>query len=377
LFRCQNSIGVFNCDIAFLCGALHTLQCAVFINNFGPLTCDKHSQYRAVAFLAGLVYSIEYIFRLHLGIPDSKVLSTRIQYKHLCILFQISTCGQGAVPSGRMLVRFSADLGRLLRYLESRRESSGVEITVSHIALKAAAIALSENSKLNGHMISGEFYSSVSKDVNVSMSLDRADLPSVMMKVDHADLKPIDYIADEIKRREKDMKDGKDMAWHRTVSLVGMLPQVVSGAVLRALSVVGGRYGITIPFLGIVGFPHGVCTVITIPSKDASDGEIDVALIPSASDTAAPISITIGGVRLQPVFDQDNKLAATHVVNVAIAVDSNAGSLGDAKRFSARVQQLMNSPNLLDKADRVAAVSREDEKVKAEKAAIHAAIFQK
>ena len=276
-----------------------------------------------------------------------------------------------------MLVRFSADLGRLLRYLETRRESSGVEITVSHIALKAAAIALTENSKLNGHMICGRFYESISKDVNVSTSLDMVGADSVMMRVDHADLKPIDYIADEIKRREKDLKDGKDVAWRRTVRLLGYLPPVVSGAVLSALNIVGGRYGITIPFLGVVGFPHGACTVITLPSKDSTDGEIDVALIPSAHETAAPISITIGGVRLQPMFDQDNKLAATHVLNVAITVDSNVGSLAVAKKFCGRVQQLMNSPNLLDKADRVAAVSREDEKVKAEKAASHAAIFQK
>jgi hypothetical protein len=104
---------------------------------------------------------------------------------------------------------------------------------------------------------------------------------------------------------------------------------------------------------------------------------VDIAMIPSMTDTAIPIVITIGGVRLQPIFDQDQKLAAIHVLDVAISIDTCAGSLAEGKKFATRLQQFMNTPALLDKADRIAAVSREDEKVAAEKAATHAAILKK
>merc|ERR1712000_381124 len=123
------------------------------------------------------------------------------------------------------------------------------------------------------------------------------------------------------------------------------------------------------------GYPHGACTVVTIPSKDSSDNDVDIAMLPNMSDTATPITITIGGVKLQPMLDQERKLAASHVLNVAVAIDTNAGSLAEGK-FANRVQQLMNTPALLDKADRIAAVSREDEKAAAEREAAHAALFR-
>jgi len=319
-----------------------------------------HTNYRAIAFIAGLLYSLEYVFRLHLGIPHRKIASQSI----------------GAIPNGRMLVRFTVDMGRLLRYLEGRREGSGVEITVVHIALKAAAVALSEIPDLNGHVIGGDFYYSNSAGVDVSMSLEMSDNDTVMMKVEHADSKPVDYIADEIKKRTIDLQEGKDVSVQRKARLLGMFPPVVAGVIRKFLNIVGGKWGISIPLLGIVGFPHGACTVVTIPSKDSSDNDVDIAMLPNMSDTATPITITIGGVKLQPMLDQERKLAATHVLNVAVAIDTNAGSLAEGKKFANRVQQLMNTPALLDKADRIAAVSREDEKAAAEREAAHAALFR-
>lgn len=34
------------------------------------------SRYRGVAFIAGLLYAVEYVFRLHLGIPHKKVIES-------------------------------------------------------------------------------------------------------------------------------------------------------------------------------------------------------------------------------------------------------------------------------------------------------------
>jgi hypothetical protein len=290
---------------------------------------------------------------------------------------QVSTQEVAAVPNGRMLVRFSVDVGRLLRYLEGRRESSGVEITVTHIALKAAAVALSETPNLNGHVIGDDFYASNSRGVDLSLTLDLHENDSVVMKIENADLKPIDFVADEIKRRKQELEEGRDSSLQRKIKLLGLLPPLLSSLLRKLLNTLGGKFGISIPILGVVGFPHGTCTVVTIPSKEKSESEVDIAMIPSMTDTAIPIVITIGGVRLQPIFDQDKKLAAIHVLDVAISIDTCAGSLAEGKKFATRVQQLMNTPALLDKADRIAAVSREDEKVAAERAASHAAILKK
>lgn len=342
---------------------LHDLNTVSLLVLFMPVALyyAVGSRYRGIAFIGGLLYALEYVFRLHLGIPHKKV----------------STQEVAAVPNGRMLVRFSVDVGRLLRYLEGRREASGVEITVTHIALKAAAVALSENPNLNGHVIGDDFYSSNSRGVDVSLTLDLMENDTVVMKIENADLKPIDYMADEIKKRKQELEDGRDFSLQRKIKLLSLLPPLLSSLLRKLLNTLGGKFGISIPLLGVVGFPHGTCTVVTIPSKEKSDSEVDIAMIPSMTDTSIPIVITIGGVRLQPIFDQDKKLAAIHVLDVAISIDTCAGSLAEGKKFASRVQQLMNTPSLLDKADRIAAVSREDEKVAAERAANHAAILKK
>ena len=95
-------------------------------------------------------------------------------------------------------------------------------------------------------------------------------------------------------------------------------------------------------------------------------------------DSSTAITVTIGGIRMQPVVDpQDKRLSAIPVLNVAVSIDSAAGSLGEGKRFCSRLQQLMNNPALLDKADRILQVSKADQKAAVARAASTAALYKK
>lgn len=319
------------------------------------------NEFRALAFVFGFFYALDYVMRVHLGIPHRKVASMEHE----------------TIPDGRMMVRFNVDLTKLLRYLESSREVSGTEITVTHIAVKAIGVALSEIPNLNGHVIGGDFYQNRSGDVDVSVSAELFENETVVLKIEHADLKPIDYIATELKTRAQHLREGTDPSHTRKARLLSLMPAVFSGLLRKLFNTLCGKYGISFPLIGLVGFPHGACTVITLPSKEASDHDIDIAVTSNMTDSATPIVVTIGGVRLQPILDQDKKLAGSHVLNVAISIDNNAGSLAEGKRFASRLQQLMNNPSLLDKKDRQLAISKEDEKVAEEKAAHRAAIFKR
>jgi hypothetical protein len=283
----------------------------------------------------------------------------------------------GTIPNGRMLVRFNVDLTKFLRYLETSRAEYATEITVTHVAAKAVAVALSEIPNLNGHVIGGDFYQSRSSGVDVSVSLELFENETVVIKLDNADAKPIDYIATEMQTRTQELRDGTNVSYSRKARLLGLLPPFLSGYLRHFINTLGGKYGISLPLLGVVGFPHGAATIVTLPSKEASDHEIDIAMISSMTDSSTPIVVTIGGVRLAPILDQDRKLSSMHVLNVAISIDNNAGSLAEGKRFAARLQQLMNSPSLLDKADRRAAISKEDEKIAEEKASARASMLKK
>lgn len=276
-----------------------------------------------------------------------------------------------------MLVRFSVDLTKLLRYLELRREESGVEITITHLAVKGAAVALSEIPNIHGHVIGGDFYRARSRGVDIGVSMELFENETVVMKIIDAELKPVDYIADEMKTRTKEMRESVDPAHSRKARLLGMLPLVAANIVRKLLTLIGGKFGISVPFLGVTGFLHGACTVITLPSKEGADNDVDLAIVPNMTDSATPITVTVGGVRLQPCYDNERRLTASHVLNVAISIDTTAGSLAEAKRFCARMQQLMSNPSLMDKVDRITAISKQDEKAAVAKAAHQAALYKK
>ena len=317
-------------------------------------------QYRALAFFLGLAFAVEYVFRMHMGSPRKK---------NECV-------GLSHVPAGHIDVSFAIDLTRLLRFLESRRDSSGVEITITHIALKAAAVGIAENPNLNGYVIGDDFYYSRKSGVDVSMSMEIFGNESVMMKVNNVNLKPVDYLADEIKNRKKVIASEGPTTPRMVKLIFSILPNFFANYVRRFFFYLGSNAGLTIPFLGIEGFPQGVCNIVTIPSKEKSEGEVEVALTPNRVDSGAPICLTVGSVSLQPIFDENKNLSAQHVLNISVSIDSKACSLTEGKRFAARVQQLMTNPSLLDKLDRMHAMSKEDAKMAAEKAAAHAALFK-
>jgi pyruvate/2-oxoglutarate dehydrogenase complex dihydrolipoamide acyltransferase (E2) component len=347
-------------DGATKSSSLSTLSlCVLFIPVTLYYAVDR--QYRAFAFIMGVAFALEYVFRVHMGSPRKRM----------------DSYGLSHVPAGHIDASFSIDLARLLRFLESRRDSSGVEITITHIALKAAGIAISEIPNLNGYVVNDDFYFSKKSGVDVSLSMEIFGNETVMMKVNNVNVKPIDYLADEIKNRKKVILNEGPTTPKMLKLIYGVLPKFFAGYVRQFFYYLGAKVGVSVPILGIEAFPQGVCNVVTIPSKEKSEGEVEVALTPSRIEPGAPVCLTIGSVSLQPMFDEHKTLSAQHVLNVSVSIDTKACSLAEGKRFAARVQQLMTSPHLLDKFDRVKAMSKEDAKMAAEKAAAHAAIFKR
>jgi hypothetical protein len=120
--------------------------------------------------------------------------------------------------------------------------------------------------------------------------------------------------------------------------------------------------GIEVPLLGISAYPLGVCSIITLPGGDS---DVDVCVLPDMINSSAPVTVAIGGIRVQPSFDADKKLTAAPVLSISVTIDCNACSLADGRKYCARLQQYMNNPNLLDKFDRKCNVIKEDEKIAA------------
>jgi hypothetical protein len=181
-----------------------------------------------------------------------------------------------------------------------------------------------------------------------------------MMKIVDAEVKPADYIADEIKTRGKEILEGgnETVTAMRKSKVLNALPVFLRSELEKLFRFIGGGLGINIPFLGISAYPLGVCSVITLPGGDS---DVDICVLPDMTDSSTPVTVAIGGIRMQPTLDSDKKLSAIPVLNISVTIDCNAGSLAEGRKYCARLQQFMNNPALLDKFDRKFAVTQEDD----------------
>ena len=298
---------------------------------------------RSVAFIAAFVFAAKYLMQQHMGSPVRK--ST-----HGLSLTQL--------PVGRTVVRIPVDLGNLLKYLDTKRTESKLEVTITHVTVKACAAVLTEMSALNGHIMMGDFYKAKNPGVDVSYSLDLTDRESVLLRINDADVKSVDAVSQEIGSLSKKTREDCKRPPRSTLKtqLLDMLAPSVSEAVDRYLTDLGQLYGINLPALGIEAFPAGVCTVITSPSMEG-DTDVEVSMVPNGGvdSYAAPIVVSIGSVRVLPAIDGDRKLSGSPVLNYSISFDNRAASVVECRKFCAKLQKYLRNPASLEAAKPAAA----------------------
>jgi len=272
-------------------------------------------------------------------------------------------------------------------FIEVKREESGFDISPTHITTKSVGMAFSEIPRLNGNILFGYFYRSKTPGVDVSVSVDISEKYTAMVKVIDADVKPLEYIANELQSRAKELRqhssnvasNSQSNANHghsnsndatNIIEIVKEFVPVFRIKIQQIFDYIGSNMGISIPQFGIVAYPYGVCSIMTSPNREGSDADIDIAVVPieqGSTASSAPVIISIGGIRILPSFDSDKKLIANPVLNYTISIDTSIGSLTECRKFCSKLQTYLNNPSLLDKADRKMAVAKEDEKIATEK----------
>jgi hypothetical protein len=281
-----------------------------------------------------LIFSLRYVLMLHLGSPDRKP----------------PTRGAGPLTQGRTLIRFPAELGKILRFIQAKGEETGVDMTMTHVAIKAAAAALKEMPFLNGHILFGKFYRTLDVGIDVSVVMDLPDMGSVLFKVADAERKPVEFVSHELQGMVKSVADSKKGGiMSKRDEIMRRLGPFWAAEMDAWLSFLGSQLGLSIPALNVTSFPSGTCCVLTAPK--GNDTDMDIALVPYAHDNTGsssnPITITVGGIRILPSLDAERKVAGNPVLNVAVAIDSRAASLTEAHRFASIFQHYLNNPTYI------------------------------
>jgi acyl-CoA-binding protein len=273
-----------------------------------------------------------------------------------------------ALPRGRVLVQFSVDLGKILRYVEGKREEYGMDITLTHVVAKAAANALRQCQDLNGRIIGNTFYRNKSKAIDISVSADYSDM--IAVKINSADNKALGSLAEELQAKSRSVRraltsgagagGGQKAAAGTKVlgggpsSRMGIIldaaPYFVSYTIRYTLRLFASYYGMSFPSLGITPYPHGACNIIATPRDgnriDGIEIDVGVMMIPETDGTISspPVVITIGGISLKTSIEQemgDKKISAAPVLNLAVSVDSRAVGFARGRQFVTILQEFM------------------------------------
>ena len=324
----------------------------------------SHRHASAVCSCLCAIYVLNYILKMHLGMS----------------VIRTSNNEMGQLANGCMVVRFPVILDKLRRYLQSKREESGLEITFKHIAVKSIALALKEHDDMHGHVIFGEFFKSKLSGVDISVTTDVTNTESATIKVLDTNLKGVDFIADELAKRGEALKEEPSLMYSRKARLLSLFPHMTRCYIESFLYILGAQLGLSIPALGVVAFPLGAATLVTSPTQDTRDNldaDTDMAMVPIMGGySSAPITVTIGGKTLLTALSAENGVRGVEALVISVTVDSKVGTLVEMRRLCTTIQNYMNNPSMLDKADRKQDNQIQDKKLAEEKAIKHASKYK-
>ena len=298
------------------------------------------SEYRAVGFFVGLIYTLRYLVNKMVGAPEVRNDPANI----------------AGITNGSLSMKLPIPLTKLLKYVDDKRTETETDVNMSLVVAKAVAMALRDTPEMNGYTMYDGFYPTDTTSVDVSVSVELADRSMFMHKVLDAERKPVDYIAEEVSKL-KEKHTSKSYTQSVEVSDVfktisKLFPKFYAFVFERFTRFLGERLGLSVAWLGIKSFPLGVCCVISLPARK---GETDVesTFTPDFSLTSTPIFVTMGGVSMKTEMDEQQiKLAP--ITNVNIIMNSRLGSFSLQRYFCSRLQQYLTNPSLIEKAQRQA-----------------------
>jgi pyruvate/2-oxoglutarate dehydrogenase complex dihydrolipoamide acyltransferase (E2) component len=305
---------------------------------------------RGVLFFVGLLISLRYILRLHLGEPFVRTSTSALSSPDGAI---------SQLPDSRITLKFPVDLKALAVYVLKKKQDSGLNVTFQHICVKAVAMALVEYKSMQGNIHFGSFYKNKTNHVNMTLSADISANETVMIKINDVDMKPVEYIANEVHERTRKLradaleKKNKQVEQKSSGSILEMVKGVLFSPILMArvqeLKVyIASDLGISVPSLGITAYPQGHASVMSSPTENR---QIDEITVNTTVASAAPITVTIGGIKEYNYKFIRKETELTHETGMMISVvmDTRCASLSECNKFCATLQKFLDDPTELEK----------------------------
>src|SRR5262245_48533168 len=201
-----------------------------------------------------------------------------------------------------------------LAYIEHLRRETGVRVTVTHLVVRALALAIRQYPHLNGIVARGRIMLRETVDIFVQVATDGGgDLSGI--KIARADEKTVLEIARETDARAERIRQRRDRQVERTKSLLDRIPLPLLGPALRTISYLIYDLNLDLSRFGVVKDEFGSAMVSNVGNFGLAQ-----AHAPLVPFSRTPVVLLVGEVQDRPVAE-GGRVVVRPVMNGGVTFD--------------------------------------------------------
>jgi pyruvate/2-oxoglutarate dehydrogenase complex dihydrolipoamide acyltransferase (E2) component len=247
----------------------------------------------------------------------------------------LGTWGEPADPSiyGSLTVRME----HALAYLEEARRRTGIRLTITHLVVKALALAIRACPQANVVMRWGRLYQRRAVDISVLVSRggDEPDLSAT--KVAAADGKDLGELARELAGGAAQVRAGGTSLEATRRSLM-RVPALLMRPFLKLITFLTHTLNLDLSRFGVPRDPFGSAVVTSLGSLG-----LESAFVPLVAYSRAPMVVAPGRVTEQPVVEH-GRVVPGKVMSVNVTLDHRMIDGAHAAVLARVLRQVLEDP---------------------------------
>lgn len=207
---------------------------------------------------------------------------------------------------------------KAVQYIEAFRQRHGTRLTVTHLVVKAVAMALKGMPDANAILRWNHIY--LRKDIGVFFQVamtdggaDQVDLSGVTLY--DVEQKSLSDIAREAQEKIDKVRSRTDPALEKTRGAFQIVPSLLMGPVIQAVSFLTYTLNLDLSRFGIPKDPFGSIMITNIGTLG-----LDTAYVPLVPYSRVPILLALGAVKDTPVVE-NGQLVVGKVMKVNATFD--------------------------------------------------------
>lgn len=229
------------------------------------------------------------------------------------------------------------DAAGLLETIETLRETTGTHVTLTHLAGRAVAHALTEVPELAMRLARGREHPRESIDVFFIVATEGGtDLSGI--KITAADRKNVVEIAQELERGQQALADGTDESFGRAKRMLTLLPPRALRYGLRLSAWLTSDLDLDLPRLGMRRESFGTAMVTSVGMWG-----VVRAYSPLAPYYRVPVLVCVGAVTPRPVAIS-GRVVIRPMLTMTATFDHRYLDGAQAARFAHAVQEYCAHP---------------------------------